>query len=261
MPTLMVPFENRILNIPCENRTLMIPSEGPFTPLKESLLDKYQSVPGLMALYIAGLSPHVLNGTGVAWWGDLSGNDYHQIQGVLTEQVNLTPNVIVGKRHVLRGDGSERFAGTVITPVLQPYTIITVWSVADSGINCLLSDPTGGVIQVFYKWLDDYIYLQNLGGYIGYNTGGGAFGHQCNIGIVDGASSEIRENGVLKASGTLGTQPLGEIRLFSQSTGSNAMNGDLALFAVYAGRLSNGHLNFLGGANDDYYEHGWTEVT
>src|SRR5579864_7780947 len=111
----------------------------PVTELKNAFQGFLPQISGLIAWYAADQITPVANGTGIAQWNDLSGNNYHLLKANVTNQPKYYgaaqgPYVMPSGKPLLLFDGSTSFMATNAFTQQHPMTIVMVNSIQAGGI-------------------------------------------------------------------------------------------------------------------------------
>jgi hypothetical protein len=200
-------------------------SSAAFSPL---------SIPGL-ALWLdasdastlfqddAGTTPATADGDVVGYWGDKSGNGKHAIQATPGNKPVLklaTKN----SRNTVRFTAADDYLSAAFGSTLaQPWTY---WIVVIRSGGDYVFDGAGSNRQIFFT-----VTVGN----IGINAGAGlatagvtATNWNVYTLVFNGANSEVRANGVQRASGNAGTNAMSTLVIGVRASFNQGMSGDIA---------------------------------
>jgi len=174
------------------------------------------------------------NNGAVSQWNDLSGNNFNTIQGNANKRP-IKVNSQINGYPVIRFDGINDYLqvnfGTVIT---QPATYFVVWNISGSTGNpqALFTGIDGTNVHVIQYWAADSKLYAGGGTSLSY-TKVIPFNYLMHTFVINGLSSALYENSILKVSGNGGANGIGGLTIGANSSFSNVLKGDIAEIIFY----------------------------
>jgi hypothetical protein len=200
---------------------------------------------GVGAFSDAGSTPAV-NNDAVRQWNDQSGLSKTFSQSILGSRPTYKTSILNSKS-VIRFDGVDDRIDSVYFSVLpQPNTVFLVWNFI-SPVYCY---PMDGPIDNG----PDRVYLshnEQAVGNLGLNSGAGGYpgyplslpsGFIISTFVLNGSTSVMKENGVVKFSGAGGSNGFRQIRLGSHNNEALNAEMDVAEFIIYNSLLTDSEI-------------------
>ncbi|MGH9226165.1 MAG: hypothetical protein ACRD2W_20810, partial [Acidimicrobiales bacterium] len=227
-------------------------SEAPFSPAH---------VAGMQAWFKAD-SLGLADGAAVGSWADSSTFGRHATQGTAAKQPTFKA-AIVGGKPVVRFDGvDDTLQTTTWAAVAQPTTIFVVAKAAATAPGAafaMVLDDVGGAARNVLYYSASSQWLMHAGA----NVVGPAVDLAAHIFALgfNGAASKIRVGGGAGVTGDAGAQGFDGLTLGNDFFASFPFNGDIAEVVAYAGLLSLGDLDAVGGHLAAKYGLSWVPAT
>ena len=165
----------------------------------------------------------------VSQWTDLSGNDYHLLQASAGLQPLWVNNVLNGQP-VLRSTGAKKMYVNLGTTYVQPITYFIVWKVTTNTGNPQVPFDaiTTGIHRLMFDPSNNIRGFGSSPNYLLYANGSPTMPFSVHSFVVNGVSSELNLNNILKASGYAGSDSISDFQVFNALYASRPLVGDIA---------------------------------
>jgi len=187
------------------------------------------------ALWLDASDESTLSGPGggaVSTWSDKSGNGNELTQATSANQPTTGTRTMNGLNVLDFSSDALSLAGFTTT---SPYTVIAVFA-PDTNTGTQYIWAADGATAVGYTGNDVFNLLND--GLVINGSSVGTFGQELVLWENDGAGSQIRRNGSVYASGTVGTVGMGEINIGNRDDFNRAFDGTIAEVIVVDGTLT-----------------------
>jgi len=189
------------------------------------------------------------SGGAVSTWADKSGNGNDVTQATEANKPT-TGTRTLNSLNVIDFDGTNDLLSMAGFTTTSPYTVIAVFD-SDVTLGTQYLVASDGTDVAGYLG-NDAIFLLNNGSTIS-GASVGTFGEELVLWESDGSGSQIRRNGSVYGSGTVGTLGMSEINIGNRDDAARAFNGGIAEVIVVDGTLTAGQI----AATETYLANKW----
>ncbi len=160
---------------------------------------------------------------------DLSPASNHVLQATITNQPLRVANAI-NAQPVIRFDGNDRLQTAAATQYNSPNSMLIIWRSATAGQGFAFDGQNVSGSNSIYWSTNEIRFWANPR--IQYSKTA-PFAYVLNAGSWNGSNSVLYENGILKASGNAGTNPLNGLKVGMRFDNTLGLNGDIAEIMLF----------------------------